>query len=120
MVARGASSCTSLETTHGYWSSAEDAENAFLEDVFGDEALSFAKQMNAATVSALGEPTQSEYYEKVLAILESKDKVKIFIAIDLFCNFAFNIPDTFLSHVSVDSPSATNSRHVLQLLARCG
>jgi hypothetical protein len=61
--------------TFGHWSSAEDAENAFLEDVFGDEALAFARHQNAATVSALGEPTQSEYYGKVLAILESKDKV---------------------------------------------
>ena len=57
------------------WSAEEDSENAYLEEVFGDRALEFVNEMNKAALGVLGEPKESPYYEKVLALLNSKDKV---------------------------------------------
>jgi hypothetical protein len=57
------------------WTAADDSENSFLEDVFGERALEFVGERNKAALGVLGDPKESPYYEKVLAILNSKDKV---------------------------------------------
>ena len=57
------------------WSADEDAENAYLEEVLGDRAIRFVDDMNAKAVGVLGNPQKSEDYAKVLAILDSKDKI---------------------------------------------
>ena len=46
-----------------------------LEEVQGERALAFAKQENAKTEEALGDPTASPTYKKILSVLESKEKI---------------------------------------------
>jgi len=49
----------------------------FLEEVESEESLNFAKSVNSACLEALGDPKTSGTgtYEKVLAILESDDRI---------------------------------------------
>lgn len=50
-------------------------EHAWLEQVEGEEALKWVRARNDETLRALGDPRESETYLKVLACLESKDKI---------------------------------------------
>ena len=47
----------------------------FLEDVLGEEPMAWVKERNAACIAALGDPTETERYRRILAILDSKDKI---------------------------------------------
>eukprot|EP00566_Odontella_aurita_P004902 CAMPEP_0113532710 /NCGR_PEP_ID=MMETSP0015_2-20120614/4208_1 /TAXON_ID=2838 /ORGANISM="Odontella" /LENGTH=760 /DNA_ID=CAMNT_0000431697 /DNA_START=111 /DNA_END=2393 /DNA_ORIENTATION=- /assembly_acc=CAM_ASM_000160 len=47
----------------------------FLEDVLGDKSLDWVKARNKECISALGDPTATERYRRILAILDSKDKI---------------------------------------------
>ena len=49
----------------------------FLEEVESEESLQFARNANEKCLTALGDPTNSgtRTYEKVLAVLESKDRI---------------------------------------------
>ena len=47
----------------------------FLEDVLGDESMAWVKERNDACIAAIGDPTKTKDYERILAILDSKDKI---------------------------------------------
>jgi prolyl oligopeptidase len=47
----------------------------WLEDVESEESLSFAKSANEKCLASLGDPTDKPTYERVLKILESKDRI---------------------------------------------
>ena len=49
--------------------------NAWLEDVLGPRSLSWVKQRNQQTLEKFGEPSQLKAYERILSILNSKDKI---------------------------------------------
>ena len=71
-TATGVASCD--ESVIAQWE-AKQGEHAWLEEVQGERALAFAKQENAKTEAALGDPTASPTYEKILSVLESKEKI---------------------------------------------
>ena len=54
---------------------AKQGEHAWLEEGTGEAALSWAKEQNEATFRALGDPTGSATYDRVLKVLESKEKI---------------------------------------------
>ena len=54
---------------------AKDGEHAWLEEVEGEEALAWVTERNAKALEALGDPTGTPLYERVLSILDSKDKI---------------------------------------------
>ena len=47
----------------------------FLEDVLSKESLSWVDTQNTACLSALGDPTKTQDYERILTALDSKDKI---------------------------------------------
>ena len=47
----------------------------FLEEVDSDESLAFAKAENAKCLEALGNPEDSEIYQKLLKVLENNDRI---------------------------------------------
>jgi prolyl oligopeptidase len=70
-----------------HWSWLEGEHN-FLKDVLGEEALSFVKDRNQHSIKALGDPTASPLYDKVLSILDSSDKIPFLRKInDMYYNF---------------------------------
>jgi len=52
-----------------------DDPHKWLEEVLGDAPLAWVKDKNAEVIAAVGEPTQTEAYRRILAILDSKDKI---------------------------------------------
>lgn len=57
------------------WSKEDDASNAYLEEVLGEAAISFVDERNAAATRILSDPIGTTDYARVLAILDSKDKI---------------------------------------------
>ena len=54
----------------------------------GEKALSWVKTENAATLAKLGDPAASPLYDRILSILESKEKIPYVRKIgDLYYNF---------------------------------
>lgn len=47
----------------------------WLEEVESTESLDFAKSANAKCLATLGDPTNSDTYDRVLAVLESNDRI---------------------------------------------
>lgn len=47
----------------------------FLEDVLGEDSLKWVNERNADCISKFGDPTLTEDYKRILAILDSKDKI---------------------------------------------
>jgi prolyl oligopeptidase len=47
----------------------------FLEEVLGEEPLAWVKERNAACIAAIGDPAETGDYKRILAILDSKDKI---------------------------------------------
>jgi prolyl oligopeptidase len=47
----------------------------WLEDVEGDEQLAWVKAKNSLCIDALGEPTEQSDYARILAILDSSEKI---------------------------------------------
>lgn len=47
----------------------------FLEDVLGPESLEWVTTQNSACLRKFGDPTQTEDYKRLLAIMDSKDKI---------------------------------------------
>lgn len=75
------------EKTISYWEKF-DGEHSFLEDVAGDSALSWVKARNVHAIDTLGKPESSPLYNKVLTILNSKDKIPYVSKIgDFYYNF---------------------------------
>lgn len=56
------------------WES-KDGEHAYLEAVDSDEAFAWVKQRNQHALQTLGDPEQNALYNRVLSILNSKDKI---------------------------------------------
>lgn len=54
---------------------ARDGEHDYLKDVLGERALEWVKTQNFESTTALGEPSASPLYQKVLSILDSSDKI---------------------------------------------
>jgi prolyl oligopeptidase len=52
-----------------------DDPYTYLEEVESEESLDFAKKANDNCLAALGDPTTSETYRRVLAVLESDDRI---------------------------------------------
>ena len=71
-AAGGVASCD--DSVVAQWE-AKQGEHSWLEEVQGERALAFAKQENAKTETALGDPTHSPTYRKILSVLESKEKI---------------------------------------------
>ena len=63
----------------------------WLEEVLGDEPLAWVKSKNDEVIAAVGDPTTTEAYKRILAILDSKDKIPNLFRIGgpdgLFYNF---------------------------------
>lgn len=55
--------------------SADSDENLWLEEVLGDRPLEWVKAQSDQAVSQIGEPKASPLYDRLLAILQSKDKI---------------------------------------------
>jgi prolyl oligopeptidase len=57
--------------------STTDIEDAYiwLEDVEAKECLDFARDSNAKCLSALGDPKEGPSYQRILNVLESKDRI---------------------------------------------
>ena len=54
----------------------------------GEKALSWVKTEDAATLAKLGDPAASPLYDRILSILESKEKIPYVRKIgDLYYNF---------------------------------
>jgi prolyl oligopeptidase len=67
---------------------AKDGEHDYLKEVLGDKALSWVKERNEHSVAHLGDPFKTRLYDKVLSILDSKDKIPYLRKInDLYYNF---------------------------------
>ena len=49
--------------------------NAWLEDVLGDRSMVWVKDRNCKTLETFGEPPQLKMYDRILSILNSKDKI---------------------------------------------
>jgi prolyl oligopeptidase len=55
---------------------AKDADpHKFLEDVLGKEPLAWVNERNVECLAKYGDPTKTEDYKRILAILDSKDKI---------------------------------------------
>jgi prolyl oligopeptidase len=52
-----------------------DDPYTFLEEVESEESLTFAKAANERCLSALGDPTNGPSYQRILNVLESKDRL---------------------------------------------
>lgn len=57
-----------------YWIE-QDSKHNYLEEVNGSKAMEWVKQRNAHALDALGDPTNTKLYNKILDILDSKDKI---------------------------------------------
>ena len=76
-----------VEDRVAYWLS-RDAENRFLEEVEGERAVAWVRRQNDRTLQALGDPSESPLFAKVLAILESSDRIAHVERVgDLYYNF---------------------------------
>ena len=74
-------------STVDYWMQ-RDEENTFFEEVLGDKALQFVQEQNKAVLTKLGDPRGSVLYNRILAILDSKDKIPHVTKIgDFYYNF---------------------------------
>eukprot|EP01036_Dinobryon_divergens_P031474 gene31474-40875_t len=59
-----------------YWQSDEkESEHEYLKDVLGDKALEWVKSVNDHCLQLSGNPKDSLLYNKILSILDSKDKI---------------------------------------------
>lgn len=52
-----------------------DDPRVWLEDVEGDKALAWVRERNAHAESAIGSPKSSPLYDRILSVLESKEKI---------------------------------------------
>jgi prolyl oligopeptidase len=70
-----------------YWKDRDDP-NYFLQEVLGEKALTWVKRQNQQSMDLLGDPTGSPLYQKILNILDSKEKIPYFTQIhDHIYNF---------------------------------
>ena len=53
----------------------EEDPYLYLEEVESPESLAFATQANEKTLAALGDPSETETYERVLAALTSDERI---------------------------------------------
>eukprot|EP01038_Epipyxis_sp_PR26KG_P009903 gene9903-13323_t len=53
----------------------KDHNNEFLKDILGERSMEWTKTMNKHCVESLGNPVGSTLYNKILSILDSKDKI---------------------------------------------
>ena len=53
----------------------EEDPYIWLEEVESEESLTFAKSSNDECLKALGDPTKGPTYDRILAVLESKDRI---------------------------------------------
>lgn len=66
----------------------EDHKNHFLQDVLGEESLTWVRAQNEDCINRLGDPTDQAIYNKVLSILDSKEKIPYVTKIgDFLYNF---------------------------------
>lgn len=66
----------------------EDHKNHFLQDVLGEESLTWVRAQNEDCIYRLGDPTGQPIYNKVLSILDSKEKIPYVTKIgDFLYNF---------------------------------
>lgn len=67
---------------------ARDGEHDFLKEVLGEKALDWVKVQNTHSTQALGDPSASPLYQKVLSILDSSDKIPFLRKLnDMYYNF---------------------------------
>jgi prolyl oligopeptidase len=60
----------------------------WLEEVLGEKQLDWVKERNAEVIGALGDPKDTEMFRRILAILDSKDKIpRAFMIRDNLYNF---------------------------------
>jgi len=60
----------------------------FVDQVLGEKALSWVTAENTATVAKLGDPKESPLYDRILSILENKEKIPMVRKIgDHYYNF---------------------------------
>lgn len=57
-----------------YWQG-RDGEHAFLEEVEGEAALSYVKELNSECLTSLSDPISTPLYSRILAILNNKEKI---------------------------------------------
>lgn len=64
----------SSESLPDHWMKYQ-GEHSFLENVLGDDALAWVGDQNKDALARLGDPSGSPLYNRVLSILDSKDKI---------------------------------------------
>ena len=70
-----------------YWED-RDGEHSYLEDVLGDDALNWVKEQNNDSLNKLGDPKLDPMYDRILSILDDKDKIPYIRKIgDYYYNF---------------------------------
>lgn len=70
-----------------HWMS-RDGEHAYLKEVEGETAIAWVKSRNEHCLSHIGAPNESPLYEKILTILDSKEKIPYVRKIgDYYYNF---------------------------------
>lgn len=85
---------TNAEIIRKYWESRQE-EHSYLEEVLGDKAITWVKERNNHSINKLGNPERSPLYNKVLNILDSKDKIPDVYKIgELYYNFWKDINNT--------------------------
>ena len=52
-----------------------DDPHQWLEEVEGAKALAWVRERNGECIAAVGDPVETESYKRILAILDSKDKI---------------------------------------------
>ena len=53
----------------------QEDPHKWLEDVLGDEPMKWVKSKNEEVIAAVGDPAKTTAYARILAILDSKDKI---------------------------------------------
>ena len=71
-----ASSAAASGATPAFASPTAGADpHLWLEDVLGTKALDWVESCNARCLASVGDPTQTPAYDRIKAILDSKDKI---------------------------------------------
>jgi hypothetical protein len=78
-AAAAAAATSSSESTTATATATSNDPHKFLEDVLGDKSLEWVKTQNDNCIAKYGDPTTTENsdYQRILDILDSKDKIPV-------------------------------------------
>lgn len=73
-LAKGIPKMSTVDLIRAHWAK-RDGEHAAFEEVLGSQALEFVHERNRHIINALGNPEETPFYDRILGILDSKDKI---------------------------------------------